>query len=407
MFLGRVPWALDLCRELGLADELISPAASAAHVWHSGRAHPLPPDLVLGAPTRVAPLLRSGLLSTAGALRAGLDLVSPRRDLGDDPSVGALVRSRFGDEVCDLLVDPLIGGINAGAADDLSAAASAPQLAEASRSSRSLLLGLRRQRARASLATDGPVFWSLSGGLVRLVDALVEAARAAGVSIHTGDTARTLHPVGDGTLVECEEGDVVASHVVAATPARITADLVAHTAPGAADALRCIETASVAMAVIAVDADAIRRPLDGAGLLFPRVEGRLVTAVSFGSAKWPGWAAPDQVVMRASVGRHGDDRGLELDDAALLGSILDELDEALGIDASPLAAQIVRWRQAFPQYQPGHFDRVDDARQRLAERLPGVVLAGASYEGLGIPACIRQGGEAADHVTRTMGAESS
>ncbi|MEM9608114.1 MAG: protoporphyrinogen oxidase [Actinomycetota bacterium] len=408
MFLGRVPWARELCTDLGLDDDLVNPATSAAHVWWQGRPHELPTDLVLGAPSKVMPLLRTGLLSTGGALRAGLDLVRPRQRLGDDPAVGDLVRSRFGDQVCERLVDPLVGGINAGSADGLSAAATAPQLHSAAEDSRSLLVGLRRQRSRAATTASGPVFWSLRDGLGALVDRLADEVRRSGVRIHLGDEATMLNPAGAGTLVQCETGDVLASHVVAALPARSTAKLIGSTAPAAADALRRVRSASVAMVILAVDPASLHRPPGGSGLLFPRVgEDRLVTAVSFGSNKWPSWAGPDHVVLRASVGRFGHTRGLELDDDELVRSVEAELAETIGLEGSPLAARVVRWIDAFPQYEPGHAARVADARRALREELPGVELAGASYEGLGIPACIRQGGEAAGRVLASMAERQS
>lgn len=401
MFLGRVPWARQLCADLGLDDELVNPATGRAHVWWQDAVHELPGDLVLGAPSKIRPLLGTGLLSTAGVVRAGLDLVRPRERLGDDPSVGRLVRSRFGDQVCDRLVDPLVGGINAGAADELSAAATAPQLHAAAMNSRSLLLGLRRQRARA-VADAGPVFWSLRTGLGRLVDRLTEAATAEGVSIELGSAATMLNPAGAATLVHCDHGDVLASHVIAATPARTTARLVASTAPGAADSLRRVRSASVAVVILAVDRRSLRRPLDGSGLLFPRVDGRLITAVSFGSNKWPAWAEPGHLVLRASVGRFGQPRGLELDDDDLTAAVIGELTEAIGLDGPPLASRVARWTDAFPQYEPGHAARIGAARHALREQFPGLELAGSSFEGLGIPACIRQGGEAAQRVLSSI-----
>ncbi|MEM8903061.1 MAG: protoporphyrinogen oxidase [Actinomycetota bacterium] len=403
MFLARVPWARDLCDELGLSDDLVAPATGSAFVGRDGAPRRLPAELVLGAPTKIVPLLRSGVLAAPAALRAGLDLVRPRTELGDDPSVGEMISARFGTAVTERLVDPLIGGINAGAADHLSAASTAPQLLDAARSSRSLLAGLRRVRARSTLEADGPVFWSHRDGLERIIEALRDDLAAAGASIRTGVPVRSVSPAtGGGAELSTDEGAVVADAVVLATPARATAALVGEAAPEAGRLLDRIRAASVSMAVLAVPDDVFRRPVDGSGLLLPRVDGTLVTAVSFGSTKWPHWADGHRI-LRISVGRMGDDRGLELDDDDLVEAVLRELDERLGVRHAPLEQRVVRWIHAFPQYEPGHAARVSAIRAALASSLPGVELAGASFEGLGIPACVRQGGEVAERVLAGAG----
>ncbi|MEO1062864.1 MAG: protoporphyrinogen oxidase [Actinomycetota bacterium] len=403
MFLARVPWARDLCDELGLTDELVAPATGSAFVWRDGAPRRLPAELVLGAPTKIVPLLRSGVLPTADALRAGLDLLRPRSDLGDDPTVGELIGGRFGRAVTDRLVDPLIGGINAGAADHLSAAATAPQLLDAARSSRSLLHGLRRARAASTLQATGPVFWSLRGGLGQLVAALHDDLSATGAKVRTGVRVRTVLSGGaDGVTVVTDDEQLDADAVVLTTPAHVTAGIVAEASPAARRTLDRIRAASVSMAVLAVPDDIFARPLDASGLLFPRVDGNLVTAVSFGSTKWPHWADGHRI-LRVSVGRMGDDRGLELDDDALVAAVLDELDASLGLRGAPLEHRVVRWIRAFPQYEPGHADRVTSIRRELAHALPGVEVAGAAFEGLGIPACVRQGGEVAERVLARTG----
>src|SRR5215212_5113644 len=152
-FLARVPWAVDLCRELGLGDELVEPATGKAFLWTGGALHPLPERHVLGVPVALRPLLASGVLSKAGVARAALDLVLPRSHHGADPSVAEVVGRRMGRQVVDRLVDPLVGGINAGRADALSLAATARPIAEGAARSRSLVLGLRRARP----GPEGPV----------------------------------------------------------------------------------------------------------------------------------------------------------------------------------------------------------------------------------------------------------
>ena len=386
-FLARVPWAVDLCKELGLTDDLVAPAQGSALVWAKGALRPIPEGVVLGVPTGVASLARSGLISPLGLLRAGLDLVLPRRRIDGDRSVGELIRSRMGGEVLELLVDPLLGGINAGDADRLSVDASAPQLADAARRHRSLILGLRG----APKAPPGPVFHAHPGGMERLVDAVV--ARLAGIDIRLGAPVDRL--VADGGRYRLEPAGVTADRVVVATPAFAAADLLADAAPEAAARLRAIDYSSVAVVTMAFPRSSVPGPLDASGYLVPKREGRLTTAVSWSSSKWTHLGGGDEVILRASAGSYGDGRALALDDDALVDALTAELREATGVTGAPTATRVTRWDRAFPQYTPGHLARVEEIERSVANALPGVHLAGAAYRGIGIPACIRQGREAA------------
>ena len=381
--LARVPHAVDLCRELGLGDELVHPAAEGASIWSGGRLRPLPRGLVMGAPLGTGDLFglaRSGLLSPSGAARAALDLVRPATRWGPDPSVGELVAGRLGPEVHRRLVDPLVGGIHAGPSALLSARSAAPQLADAAAGSRSLILGLRRARPAGGGAT--PVFASLRGGLGRLVERLEEGLRSGGADLRLGAPAEAVPVPG-------------AAATVLAVPAAGAARLLARVSPGAAAELAAVDDASVALAVLVYPADAVRRPLQGTGFLVPAGEGRLVTACSFGSAKWPHWAAPGKVVLRVSAGRWGDERALDLDDDGLVTRVTDELADMAGIAGDPEVAVVTRWERAFPQYRPGHGERVARVEQHLGRDLPTVFLAGAAYRGVGIAACVAQGRTAA------------
>ena len=394
-FLARVPHGLDLCHRLGLDDEIVHPAAEGAAIWTGGRLRPLPPGLVLGAPTGPGDLLalvRAGLLGPAGAARAALDLVRPATRWGPDPSVGDLVAGRLGPEVHARVVDPLVGGIHAGTSALLSARAAAPQLAGAARS-RSLMRGLRVQRTApvpagagggAAGATSGPrpLFASLRGGLGRLVERLAGELAAGGADLRLrAPVDRVPVPGADATVVT--------------VPAPQAAGLLAAASPDTVAELAAVDHASVALAVLVYPADALRGAPVGTGFLVPAAEGRLLTACSFGSSKWPHWAAPGDVVLRASAGRWGDERALALDDAELAGRLHAELAAAVGLAAEPREAHVTRWERAFPQYRPGHLDRVARVDAALARDLPTVVVAGAAYRGVGIAACIAQGQAAA------------
>ncbi|HVL27124.1 MAG TPA: protoporphyrinogen oxidase [Acidimicrobiales bacterium] len=377
-FLARVPWAVELCRRIDLGDDLVEPATSRAYVWTRGALRPLPPGTVLGVPGRLGPLVRSGIVSPAGLARAGLDLVLPRRSHGDDPSVADVVAGRFGREVAQRLVEPLVGGIHAGRADRLSLTAVAPQIAGVARSSRSLLVGLRRMAPRPG----GPVFLGVRGGLGRLVDRLAD--RLDGVDVRLRSPVVSLD-------------DVAAAAVVCTLPAPAAARL----APAEAAAeLGAIRHASVVTVTLAYPATALARPLDGSGFLVPRIDGRLMTACSWTSSKWPG-SSPDGVVfLRPSAGRIGDDRAVRLDDATLVDRLHGELVEAMGLRARPAEWLVSRWPEAFPQYDVGHQARVARIEAALP---PGLVLAGAPYRGVGIAACIRDAELAAAKAVAAVG----
>jgi oxygen-dependent protoporphyrinogen oxidase len=189
----------------------------------------------------------------------------------------------------------------------------------------------------------------------------------------------------------------VADAVVLTVPSFVASDLVASQLPEAACELDAVEHASVVLVTLAYPSHAVSMAPEVSGFLVPRVDGRLMTACTWLSAKWPHLARPGTTLLRASAGRWGDERALDMADEELVGLLRAELQEAMGISAPPDAVAIARWPRAFPQYQVGHMERVARIEAALA-RQPGLVAAGASYGGVGIPACIGQGRRAARAV---------
>ncbi|CAN5125323.1 protoporphyrinogen oxidase [soil metagenome] len=403
-FLARRPEALDLCRDLGLAAELVAPATSSAHLWSRGRLRRLPPGLALGVPTRFGPLARSRVLSPVGVARVALEPLMPGRPLDHDEALGALVRRRLGGEVHRRLVDPLVGGINAGNTDRLSIDVAAPTLAAVARRHRSLVVGARRQAAAAEdpahpEAGSGPVFLTLPGGLSRLVEVLAARLTDDGTDIRLGERITGLEPLaGGGYRVYAASGALDADAVVMAVPAFAAAPLLATHAPGAAAILAAVDYASVALVALAYPTSAVARRLDGSGFLVARGEGHLMTACSWASSKWAHLDTGDRVVLRVSAGRAGDARADSLDDDALVSRLRLELKVVLAISETPTDVRVARWPRAFPQYTPGHYRRIAAAEAELAVRLPGVALAGAALAGVGIPACIASGVRAAQSL---------
>ena len=404
-FLARVPEAVALCDELGLAPELVSPATGAAYVWWDGALRRLPAEQLLGVPTDLDAVAASGLLSPEAVARARLDLTLPDDRPDGDESVGALIRRRLGDDVLDRLVAPLVGSIYAGDIDRLSLQVSAAQIAAArdhDPGDPSLVRAAAALRAQA-VETGRPVFLAPAGGMGRLPEAL----RAA-----LGDAVRTGAPVagiaagsGGGWRLDLGPGagePVTAGAVVLATPAFVAAPLLAPLAPDAAGWLAGIDHASVALIALAVPRGAVDGPLDGSGFLVPRSAGLTMTACSWVSSKWPHRGAdPDTVLLRASVGRDGDDRAETLDDDALVGAVLADLATTMGLRAAPAEVRISRWPRSFPQPRPGHLAGAAAAAGDVARRAPRLAITGAWAGGVGVPACIR-GARAA--ASRALGA---
>ncbi len=412
--LNRRPEAVDLVRAVGLGDDLCHPATTSASVWSRGSLRPMPPT-VLGVPSDVVALARSGVVSRSGVARALLDRVLPGRELGEhaDTAVGTFVRRRLGREISGRLLEPLLGGVYAGHADRLSLRAAAPQIAELAAGGGSLLAAAAAKAAARREQPDVPVFAGIVGGVGRLPAAVATAAHAG---VRTSTTVRELRRTETGwqlVVGRADAGEVVAADaVLVATPAAPTARLLEGVAPAAATALRAVETASVAVVTLAVPVSGLPASPPGSGFLVPPADGRAVKAVTWSSRKWA-WVTSrlggDTLLLRASFGRHGEVETLQRTDTELVQLAADELGDAAGLHGPLADALVTRWGGGLPQYAVGHRDRVARIRHAVAA-VDGLEVAGASYDGLGVAACIADGQRAADRLVgalrrhETMGA---
>lgn len=389
-FLTRVPEAVQLCEEIGIAAELVAPAEGTSAVWAGDHLRRLPDGLVLGVPRDLRAVAMSGLLSPAGLARAGLDLVLPRRRPIAGLTVREMVADRFGTQVADRLVDPLVGGIHAGWTGALGAEEVAPQIAAVAQRSRSLLLGLRSVPQPTS---SDPIFLAPRAGIGRVVERLVEELRAGGLLVETR-AVRQLRSDGTSAVIvdDADSFDAAVVAVAARTAGSLLDSGATHEVRSELDA---IPTASVVLVTAALTAPL---PEGLNGFLVPRAEGRLMTACSFGTNKWPHWSASGESVVRISAGRHGDTRAMEIEDGEVVDRLLDELSEAIGTPVEPAESRVSRWPDSFPQYLPGHSDRVARIERMMAEAHPRMALAGSSYRGAGLPACIASGRSAARTV---------
>ena len=392
-FLARLPWATALARAVGLGEQLVAPQSGKAAVWWN-QLHPIPDGLLLGMPTEVFALAKSRLLSWPGKVRAATEPLRRSTSLEPD-SLGAYVRARFGDEVHVRLVDPLVGSIYAADTDHFSLAA-VPQIADLAGKGRSVLLTGRRMPTPP--ATSGPVFYAPRDGMGAFAATTATKVAAAGGTLRTGHTVQAIEPDGNGWRIDDDPFDAV----VLASPAAATARLLRDLAPAQATMLTAIPAADVAMVTLAISAADWPERLRGmSGYLVPKPMQRLVTATSFGSQKWAHWAVDGSVILRISLGRDGSPV-LHLADDQLLQAAIDEVSQHLGIALQPTHSRVSRWAGAFPQYRPHHAQRVAQIEAGLPS---GLVLAGASYHGIGVPACIRsaQNAVAALHaLSRSM-----
>jgi oxygen-dependent protoporphyrinogen oxidase len=385
----RVPDGVGLADQVGLGSDLVSPASGEAFVRSRGRLRPLPAGTMLGVPGDLSALARSEVLSAAALARVPVDLFASGAVTVDDVSVGELVTRRLGREVVERLVDPLLGGVYAGRADLLSLQATLPALAASLSRHRSLVRAVREARVGTA---DGPVFAGLPGGLGRLPDAVVTAS---GAEVRLDTTVRELVRTSTGwrlvTGSAAAPSYVDADAVILAVPAAPAARLLRDVAPAAAGEVGAVDYASVAIVTLVL---AGSPPGRGSGYLVPAVEGLTTKAVTFTSRKWD-WYADDVTVVRASVGRYGEEVELQRDDHELIELVHRELELVVGPVGRLVDSRVTRWGGGLPQYAVGHLDRVRRIRSALP---PGLAVAGAAYDGVGVPAVIRSGTDAAAAV---------
>lgn len=407
--LNRRPEAVDLAREVGLGDSLVYPLTTSAGVWTRGAVRPLP-RTVMGVPADLGALGDSGIVGRRAVPRARLERAMRRLDVTEDVGIGRLVARRMGGELRDRLVEPMLGGVYAGRADDLSLHAAVPQLVPVIAEHGSLTAAASVVAAnspsaeRVGQATATPVFAGIDGGVARLASATEAAVRAAGGEVRCRVTVREISRtrIGfrlvAGPTIAPEKVD--ADAVVLATPAVASARLLRSVAPRAAADLAGVDYASMALVTLALEASSVSGDLHGSGFLVPPVDGRDVKAVTFSTSKW-GWHSPELVLARCSIGRYGDEQQLQHDDTELVASAVMDLREAVGLRGRLVDTTVTRWGGALPQYAVGHVDRVRRIREAVAD-VPGLAVCGAAYDGLGLPACIASGTEAATRVAERL-----
>jgi oxygen-dependent protoporphyrinogen oxidase len=424
-FLSYKPRGIGLCRDLGLEDRLhgTNEKVRRTYVMRKGKLYDLPEGLTGLIPSRFGPMAKSRLISPWGKLRMGLDYFISPRSLNGDESLAHFVERRLGRELYDRMIEPLMSGIYAGDGEQLSLGATFPQLRQTELEHGSLVKGMLAARQKAAHSSTSlrsaqnasgkkwAAFVTPETGLAEIVEAL--QAHLMGVEVRLNTRVKKVVPSslpqttrdlrqpspfqgeGMGMRVTLETGETFeAEAVILATPAYVTAQLVGDLDSDMAAALRGIPYASTVTLSVAYPLSDIPKPLNAYGYIIPRAEGRSVLACTWTSTKFPHRAPEGYGLIRAFIGRAGDDDVLNRTDEELLHMVRDELRDVLGITAEPLLSRIFRWPQAMPQYTLGHLDRIATIDRRLAAH-PGLYVAGNAYHGIGIPDCIASGETAA------------
>ncbi|HEY8943527.1 MAG TPA: protoporphyrinogen oxidase [Polyangiaceae bacterium] len=418
-FLRTKPHAIELCRELGLESEFLTTRTQArsAFVVHRGALERLPAGMVLAVPTRLGPMLRTPILSVPSKLRVLCDIVLPARKTAGDESIGDFLTRRFGEQAAARIGAPLLGGIYAGDVSNLSVRATFPQLAELEDRWGSVIYGLfAAQLARASgdapAAPSGKMarirsllawmqresdhgqspFLSLRGGLGTLIDRLAE--RLPPGTIRTDTPVRAIESESGSFTIRTERGVLRARAVVVCSPAHAAAQFLPS--GRLATELGQIPYASTATVFFSLSERALTHPLDGVGFIVPEGESEIL-ASTWVSSKWDARAPAGSVLLRAFLGGVRSPGLLERSDAELVGVAQRELERLMGPLGEPRFTRVYRYERASPQPTVGHPARMERVRAELAA-LPGLALAGAPYDGVGIPDCVRQGRAAAEAV---------
>ncbi len=399
-FITNIPFALDLCKRLGMEKDLLptNETLRKAYVLRRGKLYPVPEGFVLMAPSQIGSVVTTPILSWAGKLRLAQEYFVRRRESHADESLESFVVRRLGKEVYERLVQPLIGGIYTADPQKLSVQATLQQFVQMEREHGSLIKGMRKRSQSSGEGKESGARYSMfvapKQGMAQLVQTLQE--RLADQSIHLGVKVIGIRQDERGWIVESDGETQAFDAVIVALPAPQAAEVLSQQEK-IAGYLRQIPYAGCSVAIVTVDQSQIRWPVEGFGFVVPEIENRKILAVSFSSAKYPGRAPEGKVIMRIFVGGACHPELADLSDEEMRSVVQSELAELIGLEGEPENFLVTRWNGKMPQYHLGHLDRVAALEEETA-KLPGLELAGNAYRGVGVPQCIQSGESAAVRV---------
>ncbi len=396
-FLARKKSASRLANELGLQDELVRVSTGQSYILANEKLHKMPKGSFMGIPTKITPFLFTGLFSFPGKMRAAGDFFLPKTKSNGDQSLGEFFRYRFGNEIVENLVEPLLSGIYAGDIDEMSLMATFPNFYHLEQKHRSLIKGLKRTMPKVKNTKDKPKqgqFLTLKSGLHTFITALEKALEG---SIKKGVPVSHIEKKETGYHLLLDNGDVVlADSIVMASPHKSMQKMFSQY--DFMNPLKEMPATSVANVALAFDQKDIATDIDGTGFVISRNSSYRITAVTWTHKKWPHTTPEGKALVRCYVGRPNDQDVVDYSDEEIEAIVLKDLNKTMNITAKPQFRVISRWRHAMPQYTVGHKDRMTELKENMKQHLPGVFLAGSSFEGVGLPDCIDQGEEAVKHV---------
>ncbi len=399
-FLSEKPWAMELCKRIGLGPKLLptNDAQRKTFVLSRGKLHELPEGVILMIPTKILPLLTSSLISLPGKIRMGLEMFVPKKKGKGDESLGQFVRRRLGREALEKIAEPLVAGVHAGDPETMSIRSSFPKFVQLEEDHGSLIRGMIKRMASMKKGprkkpAGGPkvtMFMTLSGGLFEMVSTLRERLEGfKNTRIMTGVSVAGVSKKNGGYEVGIEGGtSIEADAVIIAAPAYAAGALLEGLDRRISDALATIPYVSTATVSIGYKRKDIKHPLNGFGFVVPRTEGRKIMAATWTSVKFSGRAPQDSVLMRCFVGGSKNMELVEQNDEQMVAMVRSELKDIMGIDAEPVLTRVFRWRNSMPQYTIGHDERIEAIEEKLSN-YPGLYLAGSAYHGIGIADSVR------------------
>jgi protoporphyrinogen/coproporphyrinogen III oxidase len=403
-FLTEKPWARELCRELGLGDQLIgsNDGERQTYILVKGKLVSIPDGLMFMVPTKVLPVVLSALFSVKTKLRMMREcFLRPRAD--GDETVASFVERHYGPEMVERLADPLLSGVYGGEAASLSVQATLPRFAEMEAHYGSLSRAMLAARISKKETTDRfgrSLFTSLKGGMQQMVETLASHMPPSALCLNS--PVQLIRTYDNKFLISvgnsCQEFDAV----IVSTPAYTAAELLKCVDAGVAGELREVQYTSSVTVNLICDGSINAALPRGFGFLVPRSEAKRTIATTFVHHKFPHRAPENRALLRCFIGGSRNDDIVDLSDEKIVSIVQKELCQILGFALNPLSSRVYRWKRAMAQYGVGHLKRLE--RIDLAmKRLPNLALAGNAYHGIGVPDCVRSGSDAAAKVLAALG----
>lgn len=402
-FVASKKCAYQIVQDLGLENDLVRNHTGQAFIVRDHRLYPIPAGTMMGIPVRLWPLLKSPLLSPLGKMRVVQDLFSYSGETGGDQPVGDFLRKRLGNHIVDRLIEPLLSGIYAGDINHYSLQALFPQIHQLSKNHRSLIRAMGSAYGHVKQVPAGKSrgqFLTFKTGMQALTRRIEDRLKSC--AIMKGSPVRAIRKQGGHYHLYLDDGRSLDAHsIILAVPGSAAADLF----PAARNAISPVlltPPTSVANIVMAFPQGTTGMSLNGTGFVVPRGSGHAITACTWSHLKWPHAAPRGAALLRCYIGGQNDAQLVDESDATIVEAVMADLRQLVALRETPSFYQVTRWKHAMPQYSVGHLDRLEKTRKAITTEFPGVFLAGASYGGVGLPDCIREGEQAAhdlvDHL---------